>query len=54
MYGKSEGVIPATFEVVHCIGWKPDPSQVDNLLSFLLCFFLYPPPSLRTCIHNPF
>jgi NADH dehydrogenase [ubiquinone] 1 alpha subcomplex assembly factor 5 len=27
MYGDEKGDIPATFQVVYFIGWKPDPSQ---------------------------
>jgi NADH dehydrogenase [ubiquinone] 1 alpha subcomplex assembly factor 5 len=27
MYGNEDGSIPATFEVIHMVGWKPDPSQ---------------------------
>lgn len=27
MYGK-DGSIPATFQVIYMIGWKPDPKQV--------------------------
>ena len=26
-YGNSDGTIPATFQVIHLLGWKPDPSQ---------------------------
>ncbi|KAK8735435.1 hypothetical protein OTU49_005389 [Cherax quadricarinatus] len=26
MYGKNEG-IPATFQIIYMIGWKPDPKQ---------------------------
>ncbi|KAK3878071.1 hypothetical protein Pcinc_017283 [Petrolisthes cinctipes] len=29
MYGKSEG-IPATFQIIYMIGWKPDPKQKLN------------------------
>jgi NADH dehydrogenase [ubiquinone] 1 alpha subcomplex assembly factor 5 len=27
MYGNEDGTIPATFQVIHLLGWKPDPSQ---------------------------
>lgn len=27
VYGDEQGHVPATFEIMHCIGWKPDPSQ---------------------------
>ncbi|MPC91844.1 NADH dehydrogenase [ubiquinone] 1 alpha subcomplex assembly factor 5 [Portunus trituberculatus] len=30
MYGKEEGV-PATFQIIYMIGWKPDPKQVREL-----------------------
>lgn len=33
MYGKSEG-IPATFQIIYMIGWKPDPKQVVWKYSF--------------------
>lgn len=33
MYGKSEG-IPATFQIIYMIGWKPDPKQVVWKFSF--------------------
>lgn len=26
-YGNPDGTIPATFQVIHMIGWKPDASQ---------------------------
>ncbi|XP_042231358.1 arginine-hydroxylase NDUFAF5, mitochondrial-like isoform X3 [Homarus americanus] len=29
MYGKEEG-IPATFQIIYMIGWKPDPKQVAS------------------------
>ncbi len=28
MYGKPDGTVPATFQIIHMVGWKPDPSQV--------------------------
>lgn len=28
LYGHPDGTVPATFQVVHMVGWKPDPSQV--------------------------
>lgn len=31
MYGTEEGHVPATFEVVHMVGWKPHPSQAKPL-----------------------
>lgn len=27
MYGHSDGTVPATFQVIYLLGWKPDPSQ---------------------------
>ena len=27
MYGNPDGTVPATFQVIYMIGWKPDPSQ---------------------------
>jgi hypothetical protein len=27
MYGNDDGTIPATFQVIHLLGWKPDLSQ---------------------------
>jgi len=27
MYGNSDGSVPATFQIIYMIGWKPDPSQ---------------------------
>ncbi|XP_064623514.1 arginine-hydroxylase NDUFAF5, mitochondrial-like isoform X2 [Lineus longissimus] len=27
MYGNEDGSVPATFHILHFIGWKPDPSQ---------------------------
>eukprot|EP00055_Hartaetosiga_balthica_P016069 m.99761 g.99761 ORF g.99761 m.99761 type:complete len:341 (-) comp9032_c0_seq18:681-1703(-) len=27
LYGNEDGSIPASFQMVHCVGWKPDPSQ---------------------------
>ena len=27
LYGKPDGTIPATFQILYLIGWKPDPSQ---------------------------
>ncbi|KAG8970594.1 hypothetical protein FRC05_000530 [Tulasnella sp. 425] len=31
LHGNEDGTIPATFEVVYMIGWKPDPSQPKPL-----------------------
>ncbi|KAJ2375642.1 hypothetical protein H4S02_008166 [Coemansia sp. RSA 2611] len=31
MYGNEDGTIPATFQVIYMIGWKPDPSQPKPL-----------------------
>ncbi|RKO96104.1 S-adenosyl-L-methionine-dependent methyltransferase, partial [Caulochytrium protostelioides] len=28
VYGNEDGSLPATFQFIHAIGWKPDPSQV--------------------------
>lgn len=28
MYGNDDGTIPATFQLINMVGWKPDPSQV--------------------------
>ena len=28
MYGDDDGTIPATFQILYMIGWKPDQSQV--------------------------
>ncbi|KAJ3064151.1 NADH dehydrogenase [ubiquinone] 1 alpha subcomplex assembly factor 5, partial [Rhizoclosmatium hyalinum] len=27
VYGNEDGSIPATFQILYMIGWKPDPSQ---------------------------
>ena len=27
-YGNEDGSVPATFQLVYFIGWKPDPSQL--------------------------
>jgi NADH dehydrogenase [ubiquinone] 1 alpha subcomplex assembly factor 5 len=29
MYGNEDGSIPATFQILYMIAWKPDPSQVQ-------------------------
>ncbi|KAI9096644.1 S-adenosyl-L-methionine-dependent methyltransferase [Phlyctochytrium arcticum] len=31
IYGNEDGTIPATFQVIYMIGWKPDPSQPKPL-----------------------
>eukprot|EP00053_Salpingoeca_punica_P009599 m.86280 g.86280 ORF g.86280 m.86280 type:complete len:333 (-) comp15078_c0_seq1:137-1135(-) len=31
MYGNPDGSIPATFQILHMVGWKPDPSQPKAL-----------------------
>ncbi|PIA15703.1 S-adenosyl-L-methionine-dependent methyltransferase [Coemansia reversa NRRL 1564] len=31
LYGNKDGTIPATFQVIYMIGWKPDPSQPKPL-----------------------
>ncbi|ORX74275.1 hypothetical protein DL89DRAFT_277136 [Linderina pennispora] len=31
MHGNKDGTIPATFQVIYMIGWKPDPSQPQPL-----------------------
>jgi NADH dehydrogenase [ubiquinone] 1 alpha subcomplex assembly factor 5 len=28
MYGNEDGTIPATYQILYFIGWKPDKSQV--------------------------
>eukprot|EP00041_Stephanoeca_diplocostata_P011505 m.190591 g.190591 ORF g.190591 m.190591 type:complete len:350 (+) comp18565_c0_seq2:339-1388(+) len=28
MYGNDDGTVPATFQIIYLLGWKPDPSQV--------------------------
>ena len=32
MYGNDDGSIPASYRVLYFIGWKPDPSQVRDIL----------------------
>ena len=27
-YGNDDGTVPATFQLIYFIGWKPDPSQL--------------------------
>nr|KAJ3420437.1 hypothetical protein HK105_005672 [Polyrhizophydium stewartii] len=31
VYGNEDGTIPATFQIIYMIGWKPDPSQPQPL-----------------------
>lgn len=31
LYGNPDGSVPATFQVIYMIGWKPDPSQPKPL-----------------------
>lgn len=31
MYGNEDGTVPATFQIIYMIGWKPDPSQVKYI-----------------------
>nr|CAG4641025.1 EOG090X09JT [Eulimnadia texana] len=31
LYGNKDGTIPATFQIIYMIGWKPDPSQPKPL-----------------------
>nr|CAG4637176.1 EOG090X09JT [Ceriodaphnia reticulata]SVE73058.1 EOG090X09JT [Ceriodaphnia reticulata] len=31
LYGNEDGTIPATFQIIYLIGWKPDPSQPKPL-----------------------
>ena len=31
LYGNEDGSIPATFQIIYMIGWKPDPSQPKPL-----------------------
>lgn len=31
MYGNEDGSIPATFEILYMIGWKPHDSQVRRM-----------------------
>jgi len=31
LYGNEDGTIPATFQIIYMIGWKPDPSQPKPL-----------------------
>ena len=33
MYGNEDGTVPATFQILNMIAWKPDPSQVSLLPS---------------------
>ena len=36
MYGNEDGSIPATFEILNLIGWKPHASQVCPNYDYLL------------------
>ena len=36
MYGDNDGTIPATFQILYLIGWKPDQSQVIILWYYSL------------------
>ena len=36
MYGNEDGSIPATFEILNFIGWKPHASQVRSEHDYLL------------------
>lgn len=31
MYGNEDGSVPATFEILYMIGWKPHESQVGQV-----------------------
>lgn len=31
LYGNEDGTVPATFQIIYFIGWKPDPSQPKPL-----------------------
>jgi len=31
LHGNEDGTVPATFQVVHFIGWKPSPNQANPL-----------------------
>lgn len=31
IYGNKDGTIPATFQILYMIGWRPDPSQPKPL-----------------------
>jgi NADH dehydrogenase [ubiquinone] 1 alpha subcomplex assembly factor 5 len=31
LYGNPDGSVPATFQIIYMIGWKPDPSQPKPL-----------------------
>ncbi len=53
MYGNSDGSIPATFQIIYMIAWKPDPSQVniyknpDKMRHFyIFCIFSIQPKPL--------
>lgn len=30
MYGNEDGSVPATFQLLYFIGWKPDPSHLGS------------------------
>ena len=32
MYSNDDGTIPATFNILYMIGWKPDPTQVGKII----------------------
>lgn len=34
MYGNEDGSIPATFEILNLIGWKPHASQVGMMTNY--------------------
>lgn len=38
MYGNEDGSVPATFQIIYMIGWKPHESQVRH---FVWLFFIY-------------
>jgi len=31
MHGREDGTVPATFQIIYMIGWKPSPSQPKSL-----------------------
>jgi len=32
LYGNEDGTVPATFQIIYMIAWKPDPTQVCKRL----------------------
>ena len=53
MYGNDDGSIPATYQILYMIGWKPSDNQVKETLNFVAMISWNTTPTVaRQTLHS--